>query len=1648
MRMKKFITTAFGIVLALGSTLTAKEVPWTETFDSSAAVSKYTSVYYHSSNSKKFQYSGGSLYMTQGYNNAARHNEGIIFFAEDGFSLDSSKSYKFEFDVRHNSDTNAGYRKMEFRLYKKGTTTPTFDSTDYTVVYTNDNKYGYDWATYSFFFEPEATGEYYLGLYYYADYAGRASYWDNFKLTEGSMDAPDAPAVTATADAGGVLKANLTVTAPTKTIRGETLTGIDKMVLYRDGGEIHVYDNPTPGQVFTLTDYAAQPGEHTFSAIAHNDKGPGQQADVKVAIGGTVQKQTYMSGNSYGIYYPYSAIYVPGGKVMIKFPRNANVENYQIKRGSHVLTGTPELSADEIYYTLTDEDIDFGSEAMGVQYEVLRLNDDNSTKSLGYTNYLCVNNTIPYYPSFNTTTSLDAYTLDTDYAQYAWQANQSNAYISGQVRNKSDGTLEHNWLISPGLKLSKDKFYRVKITSCGDTDGISYDISAGLSNQRDSLRLVVAEGIPTVKGDNSMSTFATNEMFLKVPSDGMHFIGIKPNKPINAYSGSLRLKNFDIIEVDPTLPNVPTDVAVHYSATGGNDAKITFKAPMVSIDGNPVTGLTKIEIYKDGTLFHTITEGVTAGAEFEVPITVTAGEQNVYTIMAFNAAGQGEAASAKALVLSIPYSNDFNNKNSLEGYTLFNNAGVANEWHLQNNMARVFTSDAGQDHWMITPPITLQAGYYYPISLIAKTREDKYARLDVMLGKAPTEEAMTIAVMDSLILDTGSNIYQGFKEEYFTVPENGQYYLGFHAIGKEGRGNNTEIYLDDLSIKSSVMGTTASRGKLEVIPASDGSLKAEVRYTAPMTALNGTDLNANSTQDVYFYINGVQTPANRSYKAYPGQTIAITVEVSEDLPYLFSAKMGVNGPLTYQDAFIGINTPLYPENVQLKETHPYGHVVMTWDPVTTDIEGYPLYPDLLTYDVARIEFRTYQGETYIEEVPILSGIKGTSCEFDAVTPDAEQTTQMFVIRARNMKGKGSSGKLTEYINVGRPYHIPYQESFAKEGTAGATTAINTTSESWSHWGFMGDGFESGINSADNDGYYIALESLFIDSYGTLSTGKVNLGVATRPSLTFMLYNHTAEASNDENTVAVKVYTLADNKWHTVTEPKPVYELCNNKPGWNKVNIDLSDYNDQVIICGLDVVCKNKTFTSFDNIRIWEQPEYDMSFKSHNAPMSVNPGNEFRVDVNVINNGIHKDKPESVEMYVDGEKVTESPVDEIEPDGVGTATLTHSFESVDMALSHELQFKVVYANDNDDSDNMSAPHTIMLVETNLAPVENISASSNDQGYVTLTWDEPSMAETGPKTETFEDWTPGVAGRFGWTAYDADKRTIKGINDGTGNALVIPGLPAFEPASWAVVDNTGKLGASSFPAKSGNKFLMSIVPTGDSGSADDWMITPELSGNAQTLKFWAKNFNNYIAGVEVMTSDGDMHPDSFNSAAIGPVSNNDWVEMSVELPAGTKRAAIRNISYSSESFMLMVDDVTFEPAVTKIDDLKGYKVYHEAELVSENEPSNKNYMTDAPLENGRYTYAVAAKYSKGESRVVPVTVTVDVSGVSSAIAEGVHVFGGEGCIHITGAEGMMVAVCNLEGIVIASDVMTDNSQIAAAAGIYLVNVNGKTYKVLVK
>ena len=234
-------------------------------------------------------------------------------------------------------------------------------------------------------------------------------------------------------------------------------------------------------------------------------------------------------------------------------------------------------------------------------------------------------------------------------------------------------------------------------------------------------------------------------------------------------------------------------------------------------------------------------------------------------------------------------------------------------------------------------------------------------------------------------------------------------------------------------------------------------------------------------------------------------------------------------------------------------------------------------------------------------------------------------------------------------------------------------------------------------------------------------------------------------------------------------------------------------------------------------------------------------------------------------------------------------------------------------------------------------ENITATAAGTNY---TWQTvspnaaPSRAgETQIVTESFEDENVfpsfslgGITdtqhtGAFGeWKIYDSTGAHTWGMSNISWNNME-------EPQAWMPFNGTTVAQAT---PRTGNKYIESAAPwttayatsynsqngTDYTGAdyADSWLISPVLSGNAQTISFYERIFSgNYTPETyEVRYSTTDNNPSSFTNVAASFESEaTSWTLREANLPEGAKYFAIRHTS-NSEMFGIMIDDVTYEIA----------------------------------------------------------------------------------------------------------------------------------------
>jgi len=326
------------------------------------------------------------------------------------------------------------------------------------------------------------------------------------------------------------------------------------------------------------------------------------------------------------------------------------------------------------------------------------------------------------------------------------------------------------------------------------------------------------------------------------------------------------------------------------------------------------------------------------------------------------------------------------------------------------------------------------------------------------------------------------------------------------------------------------------------------------------------------------------------------------------------------------------------------------------------------------------------------------------------------------------------------------------------------------------------------------------------------------------------------------------------------------------------------------------------------------------------------------------------------------------------------TTTIFDEAGDVTISAEVIF------DNDlNQDNDKAETIISIKESEAIGPDNVTAQTDGAGDITLTWTAPDTSAA-PQVEDFSSYQNGAnaTGDIGnWTVVNANGGTKGGLFQDLE-------LPSHGKATAWEVFNLATYGGDSqtFAGADGNvdnNYLISLYNATAEGyqDCDDWLISPELPGVAQTLTFDVKAFNDYGAQTyQVLYSTTGKETTDFQ--LIQEVTDNGgaWSTVSYELPEGTKYFAIRNITDGEKGFVLAVDNFNYLAGGGEV---ASYNIYIDGELVATVEGDVTTYIVDPEtIDNGDHQFSVTAVYANGKESK-PVTTAFEVTTAIEQIAK---------------------------------------------------------------
>lgn len=927
-----------------------------------------------------------------------------------------------------------------------------------------------------------------------------------------------------------------------------------------------------------------------------------------------------------------------------------------------------------------------------------------------------------------------------------------------------------------------------------------------------------------------------------------------------------------------------------------------------------------------------------------------------YNVKAVNGKHEGKSASSARVVygdaLQAPYFEDFDSRSSFDLFTVIDNNHDGSTWNYGYQDARYFGSEKNDaDDWLITPAIHLKNDRSYVIGFKFKAASETYTeKLAMAIGTGDNPTTYDV-MLEPTEFNSSSNLTY---EQEITTGEEGDYHLGFHALSEK---NNWTISVDSISIAEGTL--FAAPGKatnITVTPADKGALKADIAFDAPTKSYKAGPLTT-ALDSVELMRDGKVINVFRNVN--PGDHLTFTDDKPSNGNHEYSVVAYNNsgrGAEASATAWIGIDTPLMPTNIKIKDQT--NNFLITWDAPTSTVGEHGGYADL-----SSLKYNVYDrnGNNMIRNITD----RQFSDKLSART--GEQYLLYYGVAAANAGGIGELGT-SNYIVAGTPYKLPFHEGFPNGGME---------NKMW-WFGAKYDGgdflinYDGGNESTPGSTFFQASEQ---GGEGYLNSGKIDISTASRPGLLF--YYYAVPGKDVRISVGAKVQTDSVAHLGTIDMASD-----NGKVGWRPAFFDLTPLKDAKYITLAFVGGGNDTNTRFviDDINVRDFKARDLSAELQD-PAVVRMGQDNAISASVKNNGVEAVDGWKAMLYADGEPVDSLSGEEIEAFADTILTFNYHPSVTETKDSVQLLAKVTFGADEGEISYTTKAVNVRTSKPDYPVATELTVQEN-QNTATLNWTAP-VIDNKPVTDDFESYEPWITDGIGnWTVYDGD-----GVNTMQYSDIWIPN--AGKPMAFEVFDTryeTLDLGFRKFlTPHSGNQYLVAFDPSPSyADKANDWLISPKLSGKAQTINFFAKSMASlYPETFEVLYSTTTSDQAAFTSLqTIQNVPGGlNWTEYNIDLPEGARYFAIRVVSVANDALAFMLDDITYAPATLVIE---GYNIYRDGKLVA---TAGANATTFSIESDGktRHSYQLSVVYDQGES--LPVTATI-VDGIDNIQIDKAH------------------------------------------------------------
>ena len=963
--------------------------------------------------------------------------------------------------------------------------------------------------------------------------------------------------------------------------------------------------------------------------------------------------------------------------------------------------------------------------------------------------------------------------------------------------------------------------------------------------------------------------------------------------------------------------------------------------------------------------------------------------------------------------LKLPYDQPFNDEVAAKTMTVIDANEDDETWQFFGDCFICGVSQEGldDDDWLVTPAFNLSKDSVYQVSMDVKAEEGYCETVAVAAGQKAEVASLTQTVLAPTKVD---NVNYRTLSAVFAPKHDGACHIGVHALSLYAEGSY--LYLDNLKVKcigSVKCPGAVTEAKAEPIGASTDR-KVEISFKAPVVNMGGETLTANLK-----YITVKRLTDNKVVETFsniiPGDICQMTDTPSADgtVSYEITAENAVGkGETVTVSTYVGLDQPGAVENLRISSSDD-GQVTASWDAPSKGKHGGLIDKASLKYNIANVDGSSLKSTTVSEP----------SFSEQMTMNDDEQRLAWYVVTPRTQQGKGIAAS-TDTIFVGKPYAVPYAESFAKRSMQrgpwyGSMSAL-------AEWNIMQYGTYA--DAADLDNGFIAFSTVTTGASSDFIGPKITLKDTHNPRLSFYVWN--MKRSIHHLRVALRT---PDGKRHQLDDILPNdFDGEDNDGRWLKYSYSLSDLRlyEYVQLIFTGVGGNTEDLTSIvplyvDQINVDDPLSFNLTMGDVSAMIDkVSVGDDVTVFANISNTGDKDAADFDICLYRGETLVGKTHVDELAA-GQNTDVELKDAPNSDAALSSLYHAEIAWDSDEEASDNVSKNVVVTVLPGRPFVKDAKAEAADDMQSVALSWSEPEGISNGAEdvVEDFESYVPFTISHFGeWTLMDNDGASTLGIQDGSGDFVQYDNVEA--PMAFQVFNPSAvSLSPLYFPTHSGSQ-VAAAFSAGRYTANDDWLISPEVDG-AQTVTFWACSPNNNYYGtqeqMEVLCSVEGKSIGSFNKVGSTITVPGQWTQYSADLPEGARYFALR--CTSKDQYILFVDDIKYRKAGTGLK-LLGYNVYRDGLRLNAS-PITATKYTDNRSVDTDVTYSVKAVYNTGESRAAN-AVWDAASGIS-----GVGEDNGLAQVRIYDLSGRQMPL-----------------GASLKKGVYVVRDNGKTRKICIK